>query len=635
MADDRRHIHGLLHAGRLDDARVACEAWCAGSDDPDAWFLLAGIHVRLGNLEGVAACCREVIRHRPGDAAAHYNLGVALQSLGHATEAAQSYRAALDFDPGHAAAHANLALVLRDLGRPREALPHAEAALRLSPSLAQAHNTLGLARLDLGEPEMAVGDFRQALRLRPDYVEAHYNLGLCHERRRRWDEALQCFRNALRLKPEHVPSHNDMGNVLRAMGKTEEALASYRRAVELSPDGVEGLNNLGVALLELNRIEEAVTTFERVLTVQPDNALAHNNLANVRVLQDRIAEARAGFERALAIEPEYVEAHWNYALALLLDGDFERGWREYEWRWRRDSVLPRPFSWPRWDGSPLTGGTLLVYAEQGIGDEIMFASCLPDVLARAGRVVIDCDPRLAPLFKRSFPGATVYGSTQGREPAWPQEAPPIDAQIPVGSLPLYLRTSMEAFPRHRGYLVPDAGCVNKWRERYAGLGEGLRIGISWRGGGLPAVKARRSTALDRWWEIFRTPNSHFVNLQYGNASADIGQARSLGVVIHDWDDSDPLQDLDDFAAKIAALDLVISVDNSTVHLAGALGGPVWVLQPFAPDWRWLRRREDSPWYPSVRQFRAAGEGRWEEVFALVARSLSSPETREALRSRRR
>jgi ADP-heptose:LPS heptosyltransferase len=219
---------------------------------------------------------------------------------------------------------------------------------------------------------------------------------------------------------------------------------------------------------------------------------------------------------------------------------------------------------------------------------------------------------------------------------WLKDAPPIDRQIPIGGLPRLLRAGLTAFPRHHGYLVPDPGFQDIWRDRYAKLGEGLKIGISWRGGGLPAVKMRRSTTLDQWRDILKLPDAHFINLQYGDTTADRERARQqMGAVIHDWEDSDPLKDMDYFAAKVAMLDLVISVDNSTVHMAGALGVTAWVLQPFAPDWRWLREREDSPWYPSVRLFRADRPGAWEGVLSRIVQSLSHDGSRDASSRRRR
>jgi hypothetical protein len=314
--------------------------------------------------------------------------------------------------------------------------------------------------------------------------------------------------------------------------------------------------------------------------------------------------------------------HWHRGLLWLLTGDFARGWPEYEWRWADPNVRLRSFSRPRWDGSSLSGKTILVCAEQGIGDEIMFASCIPDLVKRAGHVVLECDSRLVPLFSRSFPGVGVSAACPADHGNPVPGSPAIDVQIAAGSLPGYLRRSWQDFPEPHAYLVPDPGAVAKWERRYQEAGDGLNVGISWRGG-RKAERGKRSTSLDQWADLLRTEEVSFVNLQYGGSRAEINEVSSrCGVQILDWEDANPLVNLDDFAAQIAALDLVISIDNATVHMAGALGVPVWVLQPFAPEWRWLLDREDSYWYPGVRQFRQSMPGNWGAVFERVATELN-------------
>jgi hypothetical protein len=277
-----------------------------------------------------------------------------------------------------------------------------------------------------------------------------------------------------------------------------------------------------------------------------------------------------------------------------------------------------------WDGGPLQGKTLLVHAEQGIGDEIMFASCFPDLLEQAGHLIIDCDARLAPLFSRSFPGASVHGGAQDEGPAWLDALPRADVQIPAGSLPRYLRPTLEAFPAQAGYLQADPARRELWRQRLAALGPGLKVGISWRGGRDAVQMAKRSVPLTQWGPILHVPGVQFVSLQHGDYDAELGQAREqLGVPIQHWPEIDPLTDMDGFAALIAALDLVIAIDNSTVHLAGALNTPVWCLQPFAPDWRWLLDTEHCHWYPSLTHFRQPRPGQWQAVLDTAGARLAA------------
>jgi hypothetical protein len=310
------------------------------------------------------------------------------------------------------------------------------------------------------------------------------------------------------------------------------------------------------------------------------------------------------------------------ALALLTKGNFAHGWRKYEWRFLKKGSCPPPFPYPHWDGSLLKGKTLFVYAEQGIGDEIMFASCLQEVIDIADLCIVECDKRLVPLFSRSFPKAKFLARVSSDQLSL-TELPPADMKVAMGTLPLFLRPSLASFPQRKAYLFADVREVEGWRELYKTLGEGLKIGISWQGG-KGYVRRIRSIPLVQWGKLLSIPGIHFVNLQYGDCTAELEKIKEkLGTTIHHWEDADPLKELDGFAAKIAALDLVISVDNSTVHMAGALGVPVWTLLPFNCDWRWMQEFEDTPWYPAMHLFRQKTQGDWCEVFDRVVVALKN------------
>jgi len=305
-----------------------------------------------------------------------------------------------------------------------------------------------------------------------------------------------------------------------------------------------------------------------------------------------------------------------------LKGDLAAGWDEYDWRFQEENV-PDRFRQPIWDGSDLRDCTLLVYGEQGVGDEIMFASCIGDLLQGVGGCIVECDPRLVPLFARSFPGAQVVPGPRESGVFVRHPLPPFDVRIPMGSVPRYTRRTLDSFPNARGFLVPDADMKRKWQARLAETGEGLKVGISWRGGRKRTTIEKRTTTLDEWLCLFGVPNVCFVNLQYGDCGEELSHLQQQhGVHVHDWDDADPLTDLDSFAAQVAALDLVISADNSTVHMAGAVGVPVWTLLPFSPDWRWMLDRSDTPWYPSMRLFRQRNQGNWNTVLREVADALA-------------
>jgi hypothetical protein len=383
-------------------------------------------------------------------------------------------------------------------------------------------------------------------------------------------------------------------------------------------------NNIGAGYSEKGEVDEALTWYFKALRLNPKSDKTCHNIGNALREQGKIAEAIAYYRKAIALNPAYPGTHWNLSQALLLTGNFEEGWQRYSWRWKTEEqheAKNYAFSKKVWDGSSLK--SIFVYAEQGIGDEIFFASCLPDITAQADHCVIACDERLVPLFERTFPSCIAI---QHFDPdnVYPATLPPVDYKAAMGSLPKYVRPDLVSFPKQAGYLIPDNEKVEKWRTRYNQLGAGLKIGISWFGGKKNTDRLARSIALSRWEPLLRIPGVSFINLQYAPWQEELMKVEAdLGIRIYSWRDADPWSDLDDFAAQIAALDLVISIDNSTVHMAGALGVPVWTLLPYVPDWRWMLNREDSPWYPSMRLFRQPSPGAWDEVIAGIKAELGN------------
>lgn len=659
VSADKRRVLMLAQQRDFVGAKSLCARLCAAhAGDAEAWFLLGAVHGQLGEFAQAAECCRRSIALHPGAAVTHYNLGIALHRLGQYEEAVTSFREAVRRQPDYAEAWHDLGNALLASGRHDEALESYRKAVAIKPGFATAHMSLAGACLSMKRHTEAAAGYQRALELDPDLVDARYRLAEMFHEQGKIGEAVEQYRAALRQRPDEAAAHANLGHLLyrlkdlsaaeesyqaalrfapaaadvwcslgtvqREQDRLDVAEASYREALRLDPDLATAHNNLGLVLHATGRLDEAMPCYRRALEIRPDLVEAHVNSAKLFRDQCRLDQAASVLDDAIRILPDAAPLHCDRALVRLQQGDFARGWEEYEWRWRSgsDGLIRREFSLPQWDGSPLTGKCLLIHAEQGIGDEIMFASCLPDVIARARHVIVDCEPRLAPVFRRSFPGITVHGGKQRDGTGWLADYPGIDWQIPIGSLPRFFRKALAEFPRHAGYLKADPALVEMWRSRYAGMGPGLKTGISWRGGYVPEIKKRRSTTLDQWIGALRIPGIHVINLQYGDTADEIHRLGEQGVHIRDWADSDPLKDLDHFAAKIAALDLVVSVDNATVHMAGALGVPVWVLQPYSPDWRWMIDREDCCWYPSLRQIRQPCPDDWATVFAKVAQELA-------------
>jgi tetratricopeptide (TPR) repeat protein len=526
-----------------------------------------------------------------------------------------------------------------------------------SADLAQARYRAGLTGLQAGDFALAEQALREAVEMRHDHADAHYALGVAYEKQGRVedardcyllatcfgaapakahfrlgvlssgegrpDEALEHFQQALRCQPDDAEVHNYMGKVWLDKGRPEEAEACFRRALDADPGHAMAHSNLGLLLFEVHyRVEEALSHLERALERDPKLVNAYCNYTAVLQHLGRCNEALDWAARGLALEPGHAQLRVNRALALLMQGDFEQGWVEYEARLESYECFKfRQFPQPRWTGEDAAGKRLLIYAEQGIGDEIMFASCLPELLRRAGHCVIDCHPKLEALFRRSFPEATIHGGLQtDPDLSWLARMPAVDARIAIGSLPRLYRSHVDRFPGHGGYLAADPGHVAAWRQRLDALGEGLKVGVSWRGGTRHSNQRYRSMPLTELAApLAALPAIQLVNLQYTDCSDEIKSARADGIVLHHWPEA--IADYDQTAALVCALDLVVSVQTAIVHLAGALGRPVWVMVPAAPEWRYQRAGHGMPWYPSVRIFRQSRLGEWRPVIDAVVAAL--------------
>ena len=618
---------GIRHhqAGRLQQAeQIYRRVLQQQPDHGDALHLLGLLAHDTGHHDEAVKLIRRALDRAPGNAAYHCSLGNVYRSQGNLEAAVTAYRRALRHKPDHVAALNNLGNTLSDLARNEEAALVYRKALQYDPCCAPLYNNLGFVLEASGALDDALLNYRRALELggrEPDILNNVANV-LCKQEQ--YGEAIPLLQEIIRDFPQHPAAYLSLGNALMAQDEHQEALSCLQQAARLDPGKAEVHCSLGNALLAMGEGPRAVDSLNEALRLDPESAEAVNSLGCAWHFLGDFDAARDSYRRALELRPDYTEARFNLALIDLLQGDFQQGWAGYEaglhTTFRNLPHLPLPC----WEGVAAGVGAVLVYGEQGIGDEIMFASCLPDLVKTVPEVVLACNERLRRLFSRSFPHVNVVAG-MGREEdeaAWLARLPKVDAWLGTGSLPRHFRPDAASFPRQHAFLVADEARVQAWKARYEMLGTGLTVGISWRGGNKPHVRALRSIALPQWREILRIPGVRFVNLQYGHCQEELDEVRSaLGVTVHHWDDSDPLGDLDDFAAQVKALDLVISVDNSTVHMAGALGVPVWTLLPASADWRWLQAGDDTLWYESVKLYRQEKAGAWQPVVQRVARDL--------------
>jgi tetratricopeptide (TPR) repeat protein len=506
----------------------------------------------------------------------------------------------------------------------------AEAAcrqiLRVHPRHADTHNLLGLAKLRGGAPNEALKDFRRALQINPRLVATHLNCGLAANELGKPDDARKHFRGALQIDPRAAEAHFQLGVLAQRRFEYDEALAHMDDCLAVEPGRALAHAIRGETLLLLGRLAEARAALERALAISPNIPNVHDNLGLVAENERRSDDALACFQRALDLNPELASAHFNRAVTRLRRGDLAAGLAEFEWRWRvaRTAILTkvRPFPRPRWQGEPLEGRALLIWGEQGVGDEIRLAALARDLLERGERIVLECDPRLVDLFARSLPAATVVARRDPPDPATADAS--IAFQIPAESAIQYVRPTLAAFPSRPRYLTAASDRVAAFRQELQAKAHGKPVvGVSW-GSYNPQMLHGKSTPPAAWAEILRRPDALFVQLQdvvegRDETADDMALRAQLAAV----DGLDLFKDLDGQAALIAACDLVVAVSNTTAHLAGALGTPAWVLLPFGhfQPWYWFQDRADSPWYPSVTLFRQAQYGDWAAVLSKIASDL--------------
>ncbi len=487
-----------------------------------------------------------------------------------------------------------------------------EAALALRPDHADARNNLGNALLELGRAAEAVAHYRTALVLRPRHAPTLYNLGNALLASGDAGAAVDPLRDALALDPDHAGAHNNLGNALRALGRIAEAEACYRHAVRLRPGMAGSHNNLGAALLAQHRPAEAAGSLLEALRLQPDYAEACNNLGGAMLALDRPEEAIGLFRRAVALDADLPQADFGEAMALLTLGRLTEGWAAYESRWRDPAFCADERSYPvkLWlnrPGESLAGQTIVLHAEQGLGDTIQFVRYAPLVRALGAHVVLEAQAPLLPLLGGLADTLIASGA----------ELPPCGWHCPLMSLPLAFGTDLATIPGGIPYLgVPVASRV-AWARRL-GPRRRLRVGIAFSGSPEHPEDALRSIPAALLLPLLARPDAEFHVVQKDIRPADAEALRmAQGVRSH----AERLRDFGETAGLLAQMDLLISADTSVAHLAGALGLPVWIMLQFSADFRWLRGRRDSPWYPTARLFRQGAERRWEPVLAQVAEAL--------------
>jgi tetratricopeptide (TPR) repeat protein len=610
MLSDAFRLH---RDGRHDDAEHLCRrVLIAEPGQADASHLLGLIAHRRGRHADAVHLIGRVIALAGPVAHLHCNLGLALQDLGRLDDAVAAYQTAIRLRPDMAETHFNLGIAQGQRGRSDDAVAAYKRTISLNPELGEAYYLLGDAWLSQGRPGDALAAHTATIRLRPDLAAAHNNRGIAFYRSGRMVDAAAAHRAAIRLQPDFAEAYCNLGNVLNGLNLRQDAIAAFRAALHVRPDLAEAYHNLGNALIESGRIDEAFRSLKLAVCLLPDCAEAYFSLGNILKGWGRLDDARIANDIALCLKPDFANARLNDAICRLSRGDFAAGWPQYEWRWRgaTDKLAIRDFAQPRWTGESFVGRTVLLHAEQGMGDTIQFCRYAPRVAERGGRVVMEVQGPLKRLLS-GLPGVDrVVASGEG--------LPSFDRHCPLMSLPGIFATSMETIPALTPYLRPPDAARARWQDRLGDPADGLRVGIAWAGSPKHGNDGNRSLAFAQLAPLWTVAGIRWFSLQVGARQADLAAAPP-GLI----DDLSPaLSDFAETAAALAELDLLVSADTAIAHLAGAIGRPAWILLPFPADWRWLGDRADSPWYPTVRLFRQARPGEWAEVLRRVAQALA-------------
>ncbi|WP_051340629.1 tetratricopeptide repeat protein [Azospirillum halopraeferens] len=614
--------NALRAAGRREEATARLRAAArVQPDNPEAHNNL-GLALRdAGDGEGAAGAFRRALAVRPDHPEALNNLGLALGDVGPSDgRGPAAFARAVRLCPDRHDLRCNFGVALREDGRPADSAGTLRVAVALHPDLAGGWYSLANALREMDRPAAAETPYRRALRLEPDHADARNNLGLALTGLERPAEAEAVLRRAIALRPDYAEAYNNLGAPLKEREDPAAAAAAFRRAIALRPGFPEGCINLGVALKALGDIDGAMDCYRRAIGADGGPPYAHFNMGNACQARGDLEGAIASFRRAAQLDGDYVDAHWNLSLALLARGDFAQGWPMYEWRWRNKGTPPRGFPQPQWTGGDIRGRTILLHAEQGLGDTLHFVRYAPLVAARGARVVLEVQAPLvrllAPLRAQGVAAILAKGDP----------LPDFDVHCPLLSLPLAFGTRLDSVPASIPYLHPPDAEVETWRHRLAQDGAGaLRVGLVWAGNprkdvpGANAVDRLRSITLGQLAPLAGTPGVRFYSLQKGDEAAAQAKAPPPGLDLVDR--MDAVGDFADTAALISHLDLVVGVDTSVVHLAGGMGKPVWVLSRFDGCWRWLSGRDDSPWYPTLRLYRQEAPSDWTPVIARLAADL--------------
>lgn len=571
---------------------------------------LAGIIVNMGYRDRALGLYELATRLEPRYASAYCNWGIVLKDGGDSDNAIEKFEMAAALDPEMLVAQTNLAELNRTSGQFQRAIEHYKNALRIEPRLIEMHNNMGVCYRAINENKLAVDCYEKALAINPNYVDAVVNMGNVLEAQGLHEHAIEYLRKGVELQPDLAAARNNLGIALAATGHLEEAISSYNEALALDPESHETLSNLANVLTGTGDSEQAMQKLEEAIALKPDYATAYNSMGNVLKDMGRYGEAIEKFEKSIDIDPEYSEANANLGYMHLLEGRFLEGWERYSWRGKIEgqALAQRAYDQPVWAGGGLAGKHIYVYPEQGLGDIVQFSRYTTLLKEQGAEVTLELPSVLADLLG----GLADVDHIHIQDTALPS----FDVHVSIMDLPKMFATTLATVPNPIAYLKADDALVNKWSERLDGYKK-FRVGFIWAGNPGHTNDRNRSMSIEQIAPLIEMEGIDAFSLQVGESAELVSHCGDRIV-----DLAPDLISFSETAAVMDNLDLVISVDTSPLHVAGALGRPVWGLLPLVPDWRWLVDRSDSPWYPTLQLFRQDDDKTWEPVISRVKEALA-------------
>jgi len=582
------------------------------------WNILGASTAQKGMLDEAIEAYKKSISLKPDFADPYYNMANALKDQGKLNEAITVYTKALSLKPNNFKAYSNIGLVLQNQGKLDEAIVAYNKSISLNPGYAEAYSNLGITFQCQGKLDEAVEAYKKSISLKPDYAETYNNLGAALHDQRKLDEAIKIYNKALLLKPDYAEAYSNLGATLKDQDNLDQAINAYKKAISFKPNYAEAYSNLGVALKDQGRLDDAIQAHKKSISLKSDYADAYNNMGNAFRDKGMFDEAIEVYNKSISIKPEFEKAHQNLTFALLNIGRLKEGLDKNEWRWKTGKFLStqRHFSQPLWDGKQnLNGKRILLWCEQGIGDTLNWSSCLPLVASKAEHCILECQEKLVPLLERSFPNVEVKPENRSLD----KDRDDFDFHLPTGSLYKHFIEEIIQNPKKSAYLIPDPLRVIFWKERLSSLGKGPYIGVSWKSSVVSRYRLQHYPPISEWSPVFTIPDVTFINLQYKDSTDDLVKVKDeFGVTVHNFEDLDQYNNVDDVVALCAALDIVVTTKVTPMIFSSGVGTPTKIANWRQSLWNNILF---NPVSSSVDMFERNTGETWDKVFSLIAEDI--------------